>query len=579
MKADRSGSQILHGYLPHQTVDLHGGVWKVTEWRTPRFVKADLDALRREVIRLAGPWEATRSDSGFVKRMRENRALRVHGLDLNNGIMVERFPRTWQCRSCRRLRDSIASACKCGATNWGQLHFVGYHKCGLIEEPWIPRCKAHDEVRINFPGSSDARQIRFDCPVCHQTLRQGFGFRKCDCGDGQIAFNVHRASSVFTPRSVAVVNAPSEELWANLKAAGGAERALAWVVDGMPRGGLTETAFGRSALIKDLVAKGFDPTTAERMADVAGVSGGLTTDISLVELGHGAQTALDHAVTIFNATAESRSTIEDLIEGTRETSVLGSRYRSRYLLSMHRAGFSAIELAESFPILTGYYGYTRGDQQPGAASLRTWRDRRSGSYVIYGELNKTEALFFRLDPFRVTDWLRSQGHDLPQVTDERDARISLLERAEIPTAGEEVEQPTIGSDLLTLVHSMSHRLIRQTAVLAGIDRNSLAELLIPTHLAFFVYAGARGDFVLGGLQALFETELDRLIDSFISGEHRCALDPGCTKTGGACMACLHLGEPSCRYFNRFLDRRALVGARGYLQTLSSSIGAGSHQGS
>ncbi len=42
------------------------------------------------------------------------------------------------------------------------------------------------------------------------------------------------------------------------------------------------------------------------------------------------------------------------------------------------------------------------------------------------------------------------------------------------------------------------------------------------------------------------------------------MDPGCTKTGGACVACLHLGEPSCRYFNRFLDRQTLTGAAGYL---------------
>jgi len=564
MKADRSGSQILHGYLPQQTVDLNGGVWKVSEWRTPRFVKADTDALRREIIRLASPWEATRTDNGFVKRLREGRGLRVHGLDLHNGVMVDRFPRIWQCRSCRRVRNSNGSACKCGAATWGQLHFVAYHKCGVIQEPYIPRCKAHDDVRINFPGSSDARQIRFDCPTCHTTLRQGFGFRKCDCGDGNIAFNVHRASSVFTPRSVAVVNAPSEEMWANLKSAGGPERALSWVVDGMPRGGLKATALDRSALVEDLIAKGIDPTVAVKMAEVAGDSGGVSDDLSLPDLGSNAQTALDHAVTIYNATAESRSTIDDLIDGSEETSPLGLRYRSRYLLATHRAGLEAVELAESFPILTGYYGYTRGDQQPGSASLRTWRDQRTASYVVYGELNKTEALLFRLNPLRVVDWLQTRGHELPTPANERAARILLLERATVPTAGDEVEFPTVGSDLLTLVHSMSHRLIRQTAVLAGIDRNSLAELLIPGHLGFFVYAGARGDFVLGGLQALFETELDRLLEAFVSGEHRCALDPGCTKTGGACMACLHLGEPSCRYFNRFLDRRALIGSTGYL---------------
>jgi hypothetical protein len=79
-----------------------------------------------------------------------------------------------------------------------------------------------------------------------------------------------------------------------------------------------------------------------------------------------------------------------------------------------------------------------------------------------------------------------------------------------------------------------------------------------------MYAAARGDFVLGGLQALYETELDRVLDSVSRGEQRCALDPACTTEGAACAVCLHLGEPSCRYFNRFLDRRVLFGRDGYL---------------
>jgi hypothetical protein len=96
------------------------------------------------------------------------------------------------------------------------------------------------------------------------------------------------------------------------------------------------------------------------------------------------------------------------------------------------------------------------------------------------------------------------------------------------------------------------------------NRASLSEFLVPHHLGFFVYAAARGDFGLGGLQAVFEGEMHLLLRDFVTGEHRCALDPGCTQNGAACMACLHLGEPSCRLFNRSLDRRTLYGPLGYL---------------
>jgi hypothetical protein len=167
---------------------------------------------------------------------------------------------------------------------------------------------------------------------------------------------------------------------------------------------------------------------------------------------------------------------------------------------------------------------------------------------------------------RVVEWLRRRGHGLPACDDARAARLAILRHSVVPLPGTDTGDPTTGSDLLTLLHSLSHRIIRQAAFIAGIDRNSLAELLVPAHLGFFVYAAARGGFVLGGLQAVFETELDRLLDAAVHGEHRCPLDPGCSAAGGACVACLHVGEPSCRYFNGYLDRSTLFARDGYLSS-------------
>jgi hypothetical protein len=117
---------------------------------------------------------------------------------------------------------------------------------------------------------------------------------------------------------------------------------------------------------------------------------------------------------------------------------------------------------------------------------------------------------------------------------------------------------------MRLVHSYAHRVIRRLSVLAGIARESLSEYLVPTHASFLIYAAARGDFVLGGLQAVFESDLHVALEDAVLGEHRCPLDPGCGKHGGACVACLHLGEPSCRHFNQSLSRETLFGQLGYL---------------
>ena len=561
--ARRSSSQILFGHLPGQTVDVHGGVWKVADWRSPKFIRVDATALRNELIRLARPWAAEGDDGGFVRRLEGGDVIRAVSVDLRNGISVERFPEIFQCRSCNRIPQKRTKECVCGASSWGQLHFVGYHRCGEITEPWIPRCPSHDQVKVIFPGSSDARQIRFVCPVCQRELRRGFGFSQCSCGDGNVSFNVHRAASVFTPRSFAIVNAMSPEKVAAIRAAGGEERALAWVLEGMPESGMESVLVDIESLVDDLVSRGIPRETAEKMAGLGAAEGAVATNAPTEGLPTGG-TSLDEAVTIVSAVSEARLTPQQLIERTTETDALGHRYRSRYLLSIERAGLESVELIDRFPVLTGHYGYTRGDQEPGKSRLRTWRHGRTRQQVVYADLQQTEALFIRLDPRRVHAWLGLRGHELASADDSKSFRRAILERAVPPPPGGEEAAGEIGSDLLTLVHSFAHRFTRQLAVLAGLDRNSLSEMLVPSHLGFFVYAAARGDFVLGGLQAVFETELDRLLDEFVGGEHRCAMDPGCTKTGGACVACLHLGEPSCRYFNRFLDRRTLAGPHGYL---------------
>jgi hypothetical protein len=182
---------------------------------------------------------------------------------------------------------------------------------------------------------------------------------------------------------------------------------------------------------------------------------------------------------------------------------------------------------------------------------------------VYADIAETEAMFVRLKPSLVASWLRSQGLPIPEAATDRSARLAILNQASIPPAGSALDQPTVGGELLRLIHSYAHRFIRRTAMFAGIDRNGLAEFLVPLHLGFFVYAASRGDFVMGGLQAVFEGELHELLLDIVTAEHRCALDPGCSHAGAACAACLHLGEPSCRFYNGYLDRRTLGGESGY----------------
>jgi hypothetical protein len=378
---------------------------------------------------------------------------------------------------------------------------------------------------------------------------------------------VHRAASVFTPRTVVMVNAPTTARNRLLAEAGGPSRALSWVVEGMQTRTVQDTGQTPDALRRTLETQGFPAAVIESMIQAAIGAGGFDARSQDVDLPQALRPqAEEEALRIAQALSESRQRITDLAQSCQPGTELAELYRNNYPAALSLAGLEAAELVDRFPILNGQFGFTRGNPTPGQSTLCPYRDGASGRYVVYGDLMNTEALFVRLDPLRMLNWLRDKwGHDLPQCLDARAARSAILRETIIGALGETIPG-SVGESVSLLVHSYAHRFIRALATFAGIDRNSISEFLVPLHLGFFVYAGGRSDFILGGLQAVFEGELHRFLETVAQGERRCPMDPGCHHAGAACMGCLHLGEPSCRWFNRHLTRRVLFGSRGYLET-------------
>ncbi len=560
----RSGSQILRSFLPQQTADVAGRIVRIVEWDNPRRLPVDTLMVKRRLVRDIVSWTLAGTDSDLARGL-ETSDLEILALDTQRGVSVERWPTVWLCRSCRRVGRSLMKDCRCGQRRWGQLHFVGFHTCGAMYEPWIQRCPEHDDVMMISPKSTNARDIQFRCPSCSKLVMTGLGFKQCQCGGGPVIWNVHKARSVFAPRSIVLVNPPRPERMKELTAAGGSAHALAWVLDGMtdrtpatPKRGLSRAGF-----IADLVdGKGFDPALAEQVADQAQAGGGLIDETvdALDGLGDEQRRTAEHEATDLGmAVWEARVTVADLAAAA-PNQALGDLYQSTYPKAFAAAGLDSVDFVERFPILNGVYGFVRGGGEPGEHRLVPYRSPRGG-YRIFGEQVETEALLFRMDPVRVVDWLRHRGYHIPfDGSSPRSARVALLGLQSSSVA----EGVSPGQDLRVLVHSYAHRVIRQAAVAAGIDRDSLSEYLVPMHAAFFVYAHSGSSFVLGGLQSVFETELNNLLDAVVDAERRCPLDPGCARGKAACLACLHLGEPSCRHFNAELDRRVLFGELGYL---------------
>jgi hypothetical protein len=563
MTEKRSLSQVQFGYLPEQTVDVRGGIWRVVQW-SGAVIRQNIDerSLKRELCRIVAPWAVAGKDGGlFVDLDRRGVSVVVKSLNKDRGAHLKPFPEVWYCSNCNRIHDTPDGACACGSVRRkGQLQFVAYSKStGELREPNIPRCPQHQASRIHLPGTATGSEVTFDCPECGRQMG-GFGFTRANNGD-RMDINVHRAASVFTPRNVVVVNPPSLERMRALQDAGGGTRALEWIVDGMQGRSMLEGRATADSLRKQLSSSGFDTETIERMIAVAvgGSSQQKASDFAGMNAEIRAR-AEDEAMTIALGLSESRTTIADLMAEVDPLSDAAHRYGVRYPEALADAGLERVELIDRFPILSGHFGYTRGPSEPGAAELIAYRDGR-GTYEIYGEIAETEALFIGLDPVFVAEWLHKRGFPLAKrYRDAKAARLAIMQAI----SSADVSVDPVMRSVVTLVHSYAHRLIRLTAVHAGIELHALSELLIPLNFGFFVYAAARGDFVLGGLQALFENDLGDLLHELVDGEHRCALDPGCSKSGGACVACLHLGEPSCRLFNGQLDRHALAGPGGYL---------------
>ena len=563
MRVERGASQLLFGLLPAQTVDLQGRVWRVIRWVEPKKLPLDQATVRKALEDAIAPWVGSGNDDGLGAELHGGAIVDIVGVNPDGGAVVEAFPRQWRCRQCGRLYSDRVERCKCNAqAPLAQMQFVAYHTCGRFREPWIKRCPTHQSVAVRLPGTATARELYFFCPDCKRTVSQGFPFLPCDCGEGGMQITVHRAGAVFSPQFAALVNPPDPAGAAKLRARGGGATALEWVLDGIDTRDFDGASQTFQSFVDMLVQTNIDPEYARELAEDAVKKGqiksdGSANDLDIPELTR--ERAQEEALSLTSAVDEGRTCLKEMVEHTSPP--LQTLYSTAYPTAMSLAKLSNVELLTEFPVATLAFGYTRGGLGPGESRLISFREK--GGLRAYGSLNKTEALLFQLDPMAVHRFLVAHGSTLDSAATAREARLAILRSVVMPLPLEQHVQP-LGDSLVTLIHSYAHRMIRTLAAYAGIERDSLAEYLVPHHVSFVVYAAARGDFVLGGLQAVFETSLDRVLQDFVTGEIRCPLDPGCRSGGGACMACLHLGEPSCRWFNRYLDRSSLFGAGGYL---------------
>lgn len=246
---------------------------------------------------------------------------------------------------------------------------------------------------------------------------------------------------------------------------------------------------------------------------------------------------------------------------------------SRLLSAM---GLAEMGLIREFDLCRFTHGFTRistdpliekSDQQQLLLPVRLnlFQPLGNGKIPIYVVTQANEAIYARLNPELVYEWLRSVGvTDLPEWDPAGDLKLGahILESA--APFGKYFSDLKPGPAntyryVYTLLHTYAHTLMKAVAEFSGLDMGSLGEYLFPADLAFVVYRnGTTMD--LGNLSALWRNYNTVFLEHLLEPRTlMCGSGSLCDADGGACPSCIVIPETSCIAANRLLSRSALRG--------------------
>lgn len=269
--------------------------------------------------------------------------------------------------------------------------------------------------------------------------------------------------------------------------------------------------------------------------------------------------------TVINS--REKSTLKDAIEVSKKLNTYARP--EEYEKTLRGYGFSKSQVSGDIPFIISSYGYTRKETQPAKATLMGFPSENNVKKNIYATKLVTEGVLFEVDKTQILNWLikndivKYEQDNLPEMDNESDLQMwffnNIDSRGITPFEHIDKDRYKITGYVYTLLHSMSHSLLRQAAQLCGLDKNSLSEYIFPNIPAFLIYCQSSQGFNIGALFNLFEAYFDQWLKSTIEATQRCIFDPICIDRDFACAGCIYLNEISCCHFNKDLDRRLLLG--------------------
>lgn len=233
--------------------------------------------------------------------------------------------------------------------------------------------------------------------------------------------------------------------------------------------------------------------------------------------------------------------------------------------------FEKIKLVPVLVETSAMWGFTRFESQPnlefesGKKMLALYKSNVLGEKSwLPAKQVKGEGIFFEFSSSKLKEWV---GHPAVQ---ERLKSIGVNDFTKHLT----VSGP---SATYTLIHTLSHLLIKQLVFFCGYNESSLKERVYASegengmHGLLIYTASGDSEGTLGGLVRMGRPGLlEQVIEQALREAEWCSNDPICAEstnfdgeaTGrlSACYACCLIPETACESFNSFLDRSLIANA-------------------
>lgn len=606
-KMRRGVQQALYKYLPGSWVDYTqsgGGVTyavHVDTWNSIQLSGINNKRLLRVVNQRVREFAAYSSEGeesivDFAPNINEEtyEVLTPKVSDTIGAIYTSVNPWVFVCSSCGRVRQYYSydefkrrehQRCDNCGKHMTQIRMIRFCRCGYADGIYVPKCQnpEHGTKYMYRRGSG----MDFVCSKCGKKAVMSHTCPDCH---NQLEIRPALDSSHFIPATVTLIDLldkrkdvfldnesdyqgekvvvshylglVSREQYEDVVARGNItqeddfEKALQAEADSYRALGVAE-----SAIAEVLDAKRRGNPNNHIFEAMAKVSNGLSVGVAEE------YTSIAEAILEYNELCNAKVTLS-LEEAANDAELINDGVKPDYRELAGKFGFSNVRLCSSVPIVFCSYGYTRKEQFGDRIKLRGF-PREMEKRNIYAARLETEGVLFELDREKIVEWLLENRFisekDKPKSDSEYDLKMWFLDRIKsgLITPFTEIEEigdkGKITKAVYTLVHSISHALIREAAEVCGLDKSSLSEYILPNIPAIFIYCANAQGFSMGALYSAFQAQFDKWLKHAKENSKKCIFDPICINHDKACAGCLFLNEVSCKHFNKDLNRSYLCG--------------------